>query len=202
MSALMENDRNFDNEAIRACCEEIWDESDLAYATIQIKLDTKNHYIPQTRQRGYLLCILRDCFESADEKVKIWAQIISELRRSASSSMEDFLLPTDDPRIRDARARSFRTKNTKKTGSGDKWPAMKNNHQYHREKNQLGHQRYFTHWKEGGYAIPLDHMDRNYFRKSMVSRQHDVVEIEALRAAMKGQDIFYKRLVYSSIITN
>lgn len=84
--------------------QEIWgnDDPDSAYSCNASFCDTKDYYIPQTRTRGYMLCVDRRAMgrEAADQLVVQWSFIFEKvLTRRASSPFEDFLMRDDDPRM-------------------------------------------------------------------------------------------------------
>lgn len=89
------------------------------YMATYLRVDTKNHYIPHTRTRVYLLAVDTRAEPAADaikklksraEELPRWQASINELSRPASSALEAFLLPTDDPRVHRAREDLSRAK--------------------------------------------------------------------------------------------
>eukprot|EP00966_Prymnesium_polylepis_P076214 1766451-Prymnesium_polylepis.1 len=81
------------------------------YLATYLRVDTKQHYIPHTRTRVYLLAVDAHATPAADgasasgkkgrtraDELARWHASINELSRPASSALEAFLLPTDDPR--------------------------------------------------------------------------------------------------------
>ncbi|KAL2264457.1 hypothetical protein VTK26DRAFT_22 [Humicola hyalothermophila] len=78
----------------------------VGYVARCVKLDSKDFYLPQTRQRGYLVAIDAEDMgeEVADEMATHWATVLSECKRPASTSISAFLRPADDPATIQARA--------------------------------------------------------------------------------------------------
>lgn len=82
------------------------------YLATYMRVDTKQHYIPHTRTRVYLLavdsqapaaCHMKGSLKSRAEELPRWVSSINELSCPSSSALEAFLLPTDDPRVHRAR---------------------------------------------------------------------------------------------------
>ena len=71
------------------------------YAAEFARRDTKNFYLPQTRQRVYMICIDRTKLKSADAAAARWVEVFDDFRRQASSPFGDFILPRDDPRAQE-----------------------------------------------------------------------------------------------------
>lgn len=89
-----------------------WDQKvkifeELGYAATFLRLDTKDYYIPHTRQRGYLFAVRRVSSKKTtdDEIVKRWQETVKELKRPASARLDEYMLPNDDPRVLRGRAR-------------------------------------------------------------------------------------------------
>lgn len=76
------------------------------YAASYLKLDTKDFYIPHTRQRGYLFAIQKTTKKNAlDKRPQQWKDLVTKLKRPASATLDEFMLPNDDPRVLRGRAR-------------------------------------------------------------------------------------------------
>jgi hypothetical protein len=59
-------------------------------------LDTKNHYLPHTRQRGYMVCFDKTkTTENIDGLGEQWTSLMADFRRHASSSVAEFVLPDE-----------------------------------------------------------------------------------------------------------
>lgn len=67
-----------------------------------MRLDTKFYYIPHTRTRVYLMATLQTA-GAGGEVPELWRQQVQALQRPSSSTLEAFLLPSDDPRVHRAR---------------------------------------------------------------------------------------------------
>jgi len=99
--------------------------SQVGYATRCAKLDTKEFYLPQTRERGYMICVDRVPYleEGVDVTAKLdgwwnapkvdpedepegivmdldnWEKLVFHLKRPASVPAEFMLLRSDDPTL-------------------------------------------------------------------------------------------------------
>lgn len=112
------------------------------------RVDTKAYYIPHTRTRVYLLAVNKRG-SSIPKAWKDW--VVNKLKRPASSTLDAFLLPSDDPRIHQARQKlvqeSFGALD-RKTGRTD-WGRCESRHQRARLEEALGAKRPLTSWDEG-----------------------------------------------------
>ncbi|EOD10393.1 hypothetical protein EMIHUDRAFT_248363, partial [Emiliania huxleyi CCMP1516] len=120
---------------------------------------------------------------------------ISELSCPASSSLEAFLLPTDDPRVHTAREDLSHIDPTKQRGVVD-WGRCETRHQRARTDEELGAKRPLTQWVSQGHCAGPDFAWHDWF-KSQVERVVDLCDINYLRLAREGQDANYKTLVWN-----
>lgn len=133
-------------------CSAPWDRvaeyfEKIGYSADYLRVDTKNFYIPHTRTRVYLLAV-NQRNSSLPGK---WKDSINKLKRPASSTLDAFLLPSDDPRIHQAREKlvseSFNGVD-RRTGRTD-WGRCESRHQRARLEEELGLKRPLTGWEEG-----------------------------------------------------
>ncbi|KAK4240227.1 hypothetical protein C8A03DRAFT_31703 [Achaetomium macrosporum] len=78
----------------------------ICYVARRVRVDSKDFYIPQTRQRGYLVAIDAQHF-GTDLATKIadeWSVQLLRCKRPPSVAITDFLQPSDDPSMIQARA--------------------------------------------------------------------------------------------------
>lgn len=169
----------------------VW-QSEGLYAAEFVKLDTKQYYIPHTRQRGYMLCIDKKRCKRADAMVKKWAELMVQLRRPASSSIEAFLLDEDDPRVH--RGREELSKSIAGEDRGPRevdWTKCQGRHQDYRSDLFLGPKRPMTGWQDNGSCKMPDYAWADWGVKQ-VERIWDTLEISLLRNARRGYDSQYK----------
>ncbi|KAF9815099.1 hypothetical protein IEO21_04796 [Rhodonia placenta] len=164
------------------------------YSATYLRVDTKNFYIPHTRTRVYLLAV----DERGSSLPKEWVQWINKLKRPASSTLDAFLLPSDDPRIHQAREKlvseSFNGVD-RRTGRTD-WNRCESRHQRARLEEELGNKRPLTSWDEGGFC-KLPDFAWNDWGIGQVERVWDLMDISLLRSAKKGVDPSYKTQVWN-----
>jgi site-specific DNA-cytosine methylase len=89
---------------------------EVGYSATFSRLDTKDFYIPHTRQRGYLFAIRKASASKSINvkkmKVKVddprpqeWQELVNKLKRPASANLDEFMLANDDPRVLRGRVR-------------------------------------------------------------------------------------------------
>lgn len=167
----------------------------------------RNYYLPHTRVRGCKLFLevlnrylLIDLFLLLDliavpkqhsELPKKWEQVLISLRRSASVSLEAFLLPTDDPRIQRAReelGKQSLSKDGSKRAPTD-WGKCESRHHRARDEEILGQKRPLTDWQEAGSPPMLPDGGWNDWAAAQTERVLDLMDISVLRKAITGIDI-------------
>jgi site-specific DNA-cytosine methylase len=134
-------------------CSAPWDAVKLyfeanGYSANSAMVDTKKYYIPHTRTRGYLVAVNAKKSPIPEE----WVDLVkNKFTRPASSSLDAFLLASDDPRIHHARQKlvqeSFNALD-RRTGRTD-WGRCESRHQRARLEEGLGAKRPLTGWEEG-----------------------------------------------------
>ena len=135
-------------------CSAPWDRvvkkfEGVMYSAIHQRFDTKNYYIPHTRTRGYLMAVnIRDSPLPAKWKAKVQA-----LARPASSTLDAFLLASDDPRIHQARQKLVHEGAIIERKAGYDWGRCESRHLKARHEEELGSRRPLTGWEEGTFII-------------------------------------------------
>ncbi|KAJ4466088.1 hypothetical protein C8J55DRAFT_565810 [Lentinula edodes] len=164
------------------------------YSALHIRVDTKQYYIPHTRTRVYLVAV--------DQKnspiPKKWKEWVERLRRPASSTLDSFLLPIDDPRIHHSRqkqAQESQNSLDRRSGRTD-WSRCESRHQRARLEEALGLKRPLTSWDEGGFCKMLSFAWTDW-AVGQVERVWDLLDISLLRDAKKGIDPSYKTQVWN-----
>lgn len=183
--------------------QEIWgnDDPDSAYSCNASFCDTKDYYIPQTRTRGYMLCVDRSVIgrEAADLLVVRWSFIFAKvLPRRASSPFQDFLMRDDDPRMINLRQNLGQDAYGElKKRSARIWVQCRDRYFIYAIKNNLiaeddPHSSPLCHTTvEGGPTFPPE-----FFAKAFMKFQPARVILHIdhcyLRAAKTGFDALYK----------
>lgn len=154
------------------------------------RFDTKNYYIPQTRQRGYFFATRsRQAGYPAN-----WLNLVTSMQRPASSPIEAFILPTNDPRIQATRAKMGHEESGKSRSTID-WSKCQGRHEEARGVEKLGQARPFTAWEEGGSCL-MSHGAWNEFARPQPERVLDLLDITVLRDAAKEEDPHFKSRVW------
>ncbi|KAG9313076.1 hypothetical protein JVU11DRAFT_6516 [Chiua virens] len=165
------------------------------YSAEFVRLDTKQFYIPHTRTRVYLLAVDK----RMPRLLADWKNWISnKLKRPASSTLDVFLLPSDDMRIHQAREKLVRDSggvSESRSGRFD-WTRCESRHARARLEELLGPKRPLTNWEEGGTCRMPDFAWQDWGVRQ-VERVWDLMDISLLRSAKIGVDPSYKTLVWN-----
>jgi len=169
----------------------------LGYASDFLKLDTKDYYIPHTRQRGYLFAI-KLSGKKNNNRPQQWKTMVTGMKRPASAPLDAFVLKDDDPRVLRGRARL-----TAESSSGDgnragrtDWAKCEQRHGMARSKEDLGDKRPFTGWSDSGNTT-LPGNCWNEWANAQVNRIHDLMDINVLRLATDDVDPMWKTMVWN-----
>jgi site-specific DNA-cytosine methylase len=153
------------------------------YEATYTRMDTKDYYIPQTRNRVYVVAVDRQIFGgSAKDIVQVWKDQLSQLERCASAPVQDWLLSPNDPLT--VRARQDESEKAIANGLNPSkdvlWRRSFLRHTRVRRHYTLGQGRPLTAWGLGGIMRPYDRLDRLVL-KNMNDRALDCVDICYLR---------------------
>ncbi|OBT84724.1 hypothetical protein VE02_06091 [Pseudogymnoascus sp. 03VT05] len=187
----------------------------IGYACKHHFVDTKNYYVPHTRQRGYMMCIdmydkvKKDKRNSTEKKlvkdlefgeymkkfgqnaIETYSKRMDFFKRPASSSVEAFLLDEDDPRVIAGRAEMTKGNAVEGRKRVVDWTRCQGRHEDYRFRMGLGARRYLTNWEDGGSCTPRDNWWSDWW-KAQVERIWDHMEMSYLRAMVRGYDLEYK----------
>ncbi|TRM57945.1 hypothetical protein BD626DRAFT_513398 [Schizophyllum amplum] len=165
------------------------------YSATFKRFDTKHHYIPHTRVRGYLVAVDQ---KKSDIPAQ-WLQSVADLQRHASSPIDAFLLPSDDPRIYQSRQKLVQEAYNapeKKSSSRTDWGRCESRHARARLEEKLGNKRPMTNWENGG-TCKLPEYAWNDWGAAQVERVWDLMDITLLRMAKNNVDPSYKTHVWN-----
>ena len=144
------------------------------YLPVGVILDTKNYYLPHTRQRGYLVCFDKTKATDMDGIEKQWTSLMADFRRHASSSVAEFMLPdevrTQQQAILDDNSRDY------------DWAACEIRHLQYRQDKRLGNARPFTFWSESG-TMNVPEMGSISWYNKQPERVRDYMDIGMWRKA-------------------
>ena len=187
-------------------CQAPWDKmvedyEEDDYAAGWVRLDTKKYYIPHTRQRIYLFAVDKKALRSkssCETVVARWKDEVERLRFPATALLDDFMFPSDDPRVLAARAKLTTAVDQREArGAGTRdWSACASRHLNERTEHFLGHKRPLTDWSEDGTCCLAD-FGWNDWMEKQVDRVKDVVDINGLKSAKKNKDAETKTVVWN-----
>ncbi|KAK8040635.1 DNA repair protein rad8 [Apiospora marii] len=163
----------------------------LGYTAWVGDLDTKDFYIPQTRQRKYLVAFNDEKFPGADDMCRMLSKAIASLKQPASSNAADYLLGPNDPLAQLARLEMDEKAQKPRTRDKVDWELSIIRHAGVRRNEDLGDERPLTNWVENGRPLFHDRMNK-YFMNTLPSRVHDVLDINQLRAFKADFDLLFK----------
>jgi site-specific DNA-cytosine methylase len=173
--------------------ENVWHEA--GYATQVALLDSKDFYLPQTRQRGYMIGISRAAVSEwnadfdADAAVKQWFEILSKLQRRASSPFTDFIFADDDVQLQEHKREAAVVL---AAGQTNDWKKCRLEVLSYRACKFLGFKRPFTDWENNGSCHVPDFCFKLWFKRQ-VERVWDTADINHLRSvAERFYDFAYK----------
>ena len=155
---------------------------EIGYASRHVRLDTKEFYIPQTRNRGYMLVVHKQFFEkrgmNVEASLSSWEDLLRQMRRPASVPAEALTGRYDDGGLKVGLTEEVAVK-TKVTA----WTKCQVGHQGYREALELGNGNPITQrTNDGGRIWP-----EGYTRFSS-ERIADSMGITSLRGLRRGHD--------------
>jgi site-specific DNA-cytosine methylase len=174
-----------------------WEE--LGYMSVQANVDTKHYYIPQTRERGYMVVIDKRRLEVAGllgglmdlRGIQHVTQRVSELivqfKRAASAPVGLFLLDDEDRRLEliEMRARLD-------SRSEISWEQYKSRHIRHREDLALGTERPITRSLPGVNDLQAPDFYWHRFWQTQPERVWDTVDMNFLKRMLQEYDMNFK----------
>ncbi|KAI5209980.1 hypothetical protein E4T39_00528 [Aureobasidium subglaciale] len=158
----------------------------IGYISAGVLVDTKNFYLPQTRQRGYMVCYrledLQKAYKDSSAVKDEFYNRMQDFKRQVSSPVSSFLLPSDDPIV--VRAKSLLARQSSLDGPirEHDWALCEIRHIRYRREHDLGVDRPLTQWQESGTLNLPDYANKSWFRKQ-VERVWDFVDMSMLRKA-------------------
>lgn len=164
----------------------------IGYHASFIHVDTKQYYIPHTRQRGYLFAVKKSGAKPISKRVlKQWSDTVKKLERPAGGSLDAFMLPNDDPRVIKGRDRLSATDSADQSTP---WTKCQSRHHFARANEELGEKHPLTGSNEGNTRMPP--FAWNEWTSRQVLRIHDLLDIDTLRCAKEGIDPTTKSMVW------
>ncbi|OQD90948.1 hypothetical protein PENANT_c001G04633 [Penicillium antarcticum] len=171
----------------------------LDYMSVDLKVDTKHYYIPQTRERGYLVVIDKRRLEAAgvlaDLKCQVDLQKVDQhvrdlvrfFKRQASAPVGMFLLSDDDRRLE-----TIEKKACLESRSETGWQNYQSRHQRHRDELELGNERPITRSQPGVNLLKAPDFFWHRFIKTQPERVWETVDMNFLKKIVSGYDMNFK----------
>lgn len=165
----------------------------ICYVARCVKLDSKDFYLPQTRQRGYLVAIdaLQIGEALASRIASEWEVLLAQCKHPASTSISAFLRPPDDPATIQARA-DMENKPT----HNSEWALCSLRHSDARRKNGLRRDDnpFSKKAMRGGRLIFASYPSHSWrrFWETQSSRIIDLMDIAFATSIKRGTDLGYK----------
>lgn len=171
-----------------------WD--DIGYETFVCKVDTKDYYIPQTRQRGYMVGFNREIARIAGfhvtDAAKDWSTSFENYARRASSPFTNFIYSEDDPRLHQVRRELSISQSLEKPRKKVDWIKSRQRYISFRAAYGLGFRKPLTMWENNGTCKFPDGSWLNW-AKSQVERVWDTLDGNFLRCvSQRDYDLQYK----------
>ena len=169
----------------------------VGYEVFVAKVDTKDFYIPQTRNRGYMIAF--NCQFAAAAQLSLenigteWADVFDSYSRRASSPFTDFIYSEDDPLLDQARHEMTISQSLEKSRRKVDWHRCRHRYVSLRAAHGLGFRRPVTMWENNGTCTVPDGSWLKW-AKVQVERIWDTIDINQLRGvAQRDYDSRYKR---------
>ncbi|KGO52427.1 Zinc finger, RING-type [Penicillium expansum] len=174
-----------------------WEE--LGYMSVCVNVDTKNYYIPQTRERGYMVVIDKRRLEAAgllggsmdqsgiDTVTQRVRELARRFKRPASAPVGLFLLSDDDRRLEliEMRARL-------ESRSETSWDQYQIRHERHRGELELGIERPITRSLPGINDLKAPDFYWHRFWKTQPERVWETVDMNFLKKMVQDYDMNFK----------
>jgi site-specific DNA-cytosine methylase len=148
------------------------------YACEFVRLDTKNYYVPHTRNRVYLFAVLSEQNSNIPTQ---WKTLVKSLECSALGGLESFLFSDDDTALAEGRKMYA----TKRPAPQMDWARCEARHKKARHDEGLGIGTPMTHWPTG---CALPDFAWNKWAANQSNRVLDLMDIFYLRSYAKDDD--------------
>lgn len=170
----------------------------IGYQVGGVLVDTKDFYLPQTRQRGYMVCLDKNHLASDTNAAERWTDLMRKFKRPASSSISAFLQPNDDPSAVQLKTQLAKLSQFDTVSREVDWSKCEIRHIRYRHAKGIGNARPYTNWQESGLLVVPDHADKVWHARQ-VERVWDMQDCSLLRKAHPnggGYDVQFKTRVW------
>ncbi|KAI7678493.1 hypothetical protein KC319_g3315 [Hortaea werneckii] len=176
----------FENIVNAAWGKMISDYKEIGYGSKGVLVDTKDFYLPHTRQRGYMVCFDgTSCNQEAEKMATRWQDLIIKFRRLASSPVSSFLIPSDQVTLR------LQSREDDKEKEVD-WSKCEITQMEYRQDSGIGYARPFTQWQESGTMVVPENSSAPWYHRQ-VERVKDTIDCLYLRKALPSQGMYDAR---------
>ncbi|KAJ5933706.1 C-5 cytosine methyltransferase [Penicillium verhagenii] len=170
--------------------------SKVGYSAAEIIVDTKQYYIPHTRERGYLIAIDNRRLEMSDTDrsatLSRAMDLVTKFSRPCSSPSSSFLLGEDDRRLEQILKDLSNRLDTTSARAEISWEAYKRRHDDLRQSLPAGDQRPISRSVAGGVTCTgPDFYWRQWFG-TQVERVWETLDIKFQVGLDNGYDFNYK----------
>ena len=175
--------------------KEYWEREIVNYDCHVIYTDTKDFYLPQTRERGYMVGMhrnfVKDCGLIWPDQVKKFQSMINFLARRATAPFSAFTVFPDDPRFQTSMRNILGKSKGRKGNTG--WEACKFRMDNYRRDLGLGYGRPISELQSNGMSSPPDYFANRLWVQHQRPRILESLDIVLLRDLLrKGFNPFYK----------
>ena len=187
-------------ENVKGCPWEKFEDAlkNIGYDCKVVLVDTKNYGLPQTRERGYMVCFDRERaasigFDTARAR-DLWTNIMTQLQCRATSPFTDFVFSEEDEYLQKFREPAYIAQTVNPSTKQVAWEACRARYKDYRKKHALGTLRPITHWSEDGTCRYPDYT-WTHWAETQRPRVHDSIDIHYLNSARdksKQYDTRYK----------
>jgi site-specific DNA-cytosine methylase len=164
----------------------------IGYASTHVIADTKTYYLPQTRERGYMICVDKERISNNTTVKNItqsWSEVFQQFKRQASSPANKFVLDDDDIRLEQIQKDiSTRAASTRSVVS---WSKYQSRHQSYRSNAGLGYKRPLTRYQDNGTCKMPDFAWQEW-SKVQPERIWDTLDMNFLRSLLLFFDLNHK----------
>ena len=169
------------------------------YSSLEAKVDTRQYLLPQTRNRGYMICINQESSKTfngltkaqADQKVAKWVELMmKKFRNPANASAEMLIFEEDHPTLKKALDMMIRVDQTPISRVVTDWTVCEGRHSRERKDQYIGNGVPYTHWTRGSFVVP--HYAYQQWLGQQTDRVKDCLDMLVLQYAERGEDFEYK----------
>ncbi|KAJ6110097.1 C-5 cytosine methyltransferase [Penicillium sp. IBT 16267x] len=169
--------------------------SSVGYSAASNIVDSKQYYVPHTRERGYLIAVDNRRLEMPHSGPSVASraiELVFEFRRPCSSPTSSFLLGADDRRLEQIEKDLSTRLEATSARAEVSWERYKTRHQLCRDNVPASDQRPVSRSKAGGVTCTGPDFYWHRWLKAQVERVWETLDIKFLVSLANGFDFNYK----------